>query len=53
MTLDAFPVKCVRATVVRVKLACLVTKPDKSVLVDVSGDVFISFCVASVALCDS
>ena len=39
-------------TIVRVKLPCLWTKSQKGVFLDVAEDVFISFCVAGVALCD-
>ena len=39
-------------TVVRVKLACLWGKPQKRVFLQLSEDVLMSFCVASVALRD-
>ena len=52
VTFDVFQEECVRTTVVRIKLPCLWGKPPKPVFLDVSEDVLMSFCVASVALCD-
>ena len=52
VTLYVFQQECVCATVVRVKLPCLWGKPQKSVFLDASEDVVMSFCVAGLALCD-
>ena len=41
-----------RTAIVAEKLPCLWGKPQKSVFLDVSEDVLMSFCVAGVALCD-
>ena len=52
VTFDVCEEECVCAAVVAEKLPRLWGKPPKRVLLHVSKDVVMSFCVAGVALCD-